>query len=321
KTYHSDSANMWIDIQRALRRVKLQFTGVGPTCFQLQVPSFRPPATTKTVLRQLKSHMRDMHYHAWCDLKDQGRTVGAHEGLGSRFLSRGGGLLDCEYRFAIAARMNLIATRAVLKRTHGNSNSSCRHCGRTETETLPHVLQHCPHNEASIRARHDLSLRRIAAAIAKANPSCRLLVEQPLPEFTDALLKPDIILVDDANKTAAICDLAVSFDDGNIQGSGLTGFQTRAAEKIDKYGRLSRFLGSKGYDVSSCALIFGSLGSVLPDNQAVLTSTFNLSRGTATKLQTQLSSHHIRLCRQIWRRHSSSRSVFQGRPGGPARAA
>ncbi|ETW02518.1 hypothetical protein H310_06014 [Aphanomyces invadans] len=74
KTYHSDSANMWIDIQRALRRVKLQFTGVGPTCFQLQVPSFRPPATTKTVLRQLKSHMRDMHYHAWCDLKDQGRT-------------------------------------------------------------------------------------------------------------------------------------------------------------------------------------------------------------------------------------------------------
>ncbi|ETV89768.1 hypothetical protein H310_15404, partial [Aphanomyces invadans] len=126
--------------------------------------------------------------------------------------------------------MNLIATRAVLKRTHGNSNSSCRHCGSTETETLPHVLQHCPHNEVSIRARHDLSLRRIAAAIAKADSSCRLLVEQPLPEFTDALLKPNIILVDDANKTAAICDLAVSFDDGNIQGSGLTGFQTRAAE-------------------------------------------------------------------------------------------
>ncbi|ETV89767.1 hypothetical protein H310_15403 [Aphanomyces invadans] len=76
---------MWIDIQRALRRTKIQFSGVGPTCFQRQVPSFRLPATTKTVLRQLKTHMRTMHYNAWCDLQDQGRTVGAREGLGNVF--------------------------------------------------------------------------------------------------------------------------------------------------------------------------------------------------------------------------------------------
>ncbi|RHZ20801.1 hypothetical protein DYB31_013814, partial [Aphanomyces astaci] len=58
-------------------------------------------------------------------------------------------------------------------------------------------------------------------------------------------------------------------------------------------------------EVYSCALVYGSLGSVAPANHNILTAVIGLSRPAASKLQYGLSADIIKSSRTIWNTHCS----------------
>jgi hypothetical protein len=304
KVQHPDISSIWTDVQATLRQYNLRFQTQSGDHFDLRLPHMAKSVTTKNVAREVKMHLKLGHALKWSKLTDQGRTTLLHGRDGSKFLLSGGKLWDADYRFGIAARLNQVDTRSVLKRKRIRSNGACRHCGQVAPETLAHVLQRCPHNEVGIRARHDLALDAISRTIQVALPKATLHVNATLPGYDGATLKPDLQLIDDVNKTAVICDLAIAHEDDQLH-DGDTVFEKTAKGKMDKYSPLSRHLVRQGYEVYSCALVYGSLGSVAPANHRILTDVLGLSRPAASKLQYSLSAGIIKSSRGIWNTHCS----------------
>ncbi|KAH9106326.1 hypothetical protein AeMF1_018046 [Aphanomyces euteiches] len=294
KTHHADISSIWSDLQAALRRYNLKFRNG----FALRLPHMQKDVTSKNVAREMKMHMKLAHAETWSTLKDQGRTALLHGREGSKFLLSGCRLWDADYRFAVSARLNQIDTRSVLKRRRLRANASCRHCGSASPETLGHVLQRCPHNEANIRARHDLVLQALASSIRNAQPDTRLLVNSTAADFAGPVLKPDLQLIDATKKAVVICDLAVAMEDDQLH-DGETVFEKTAKHKMTKYSPLSRHYTNQGYEVYSCALVYGSLGSVAPANHNILTQVIGLSRPAAASLQYAISASVIKASRLI----------------------
>ncbi|CAH0518741.1 unnamed protein product [Peronospora belbahrii] len=87
-------------------------TGSGtPTqLLQLRVPHHAGYLEHRNVLRQVRQHMKLLRWKAWCAHKDQGKTARAHGGLGSGFLTRPRGMWGSDYRFDIAARLDMLDT-------------------------------------------------------------------------------------------------------------------------------------------------------------------------------------------------------------------
>jgi hypothetical protein len=69
----------------------------------------------------------------------------------------------------------------------------------------------------AIRQRHDDALDQIGAkisgALARAKSTTELRLNQTVPEYMGAALRPDIVLRNVAAKTVVIADLAVTFED------------------------------------------------------------------------------------------------------------
>ena len=95
----------------------------------------------------LEQHTRNLHWAT-----DQGRTfhcVSLHPSS-NHWIRSGKYISFGEYRIAIKARLNLLPTKTVLKRSgKPNINTSCPGCNG-EQETLAHVLNHCPRNGTNI---------------------------------------------------------------------------------------------------------------------------------------------------------------------------
>ncbi|KAF0729008.1 hypothetical protein Ae201684_013308 [Aphanomyces euteiches] len=295
KTRHADITSIWTDVQAALRRYNLKLRAG----LSLRLPHMIKDVTSKNVARELKMHIKLAHAEAWSGMMDQGRTALLHGREGSKFLLSGNYLWDADYRFAVSARLNQVDTRSVLKRRRLRANASCRHCGAVSPETLGHVLQRCPHNEVNIRSRHNAALQAIATTIQGAQPDARLVVNSTAPDFDGPTLKPDLQLIDSTKKTVVICDLAVAMEDDQLH-NGDSIFEKTAKHKMDKYPPLSRHYTNLGYEVYSCVLIYGSLGSVAPANHNIITQVIGLSRPAAAKLQYALSASVIKASHLIF---------------------
>ena len=109
--------------------------------------------------------MKIAHLKRWKEMSDQGRTVRAQAGPGSSFITRGTNMWDSDYVFAVKARLNQLDTRSVLKRKRVRSNATCRFPTCRSTETLAHVLNHCPGTKDAITKRHDDALKRVTEAL------------------------------------------------------------------------------------------------------------------------------------------------------------
>ncbi|KAH9064853.1 hypothetical protein Ae201684P_003633 [Aphanomyces euteiches] len=295
KRQHADISSMWTEVQAALHRFRIRFRSHGSDHFDIRLPHMTKSLTPEKAARELKTHIKLAHVTRWGELKDQGRTTLLHGREGSKFLLSGGKLWDSNYRFGISARLN-----------------------QPLHETLAHVLQRCPHNEVAIRKRHDAALKTIAHAVLDARPECILRVNSSVPGFDGDVLKPDIQLLDEVKKTVVICDLALAYEDDQLH-DGNTVFERVAKDKISKYSPLSRHLTRQGYEVYTCALAYGSLGSVAPANQNILMHVLGLSRQAASKLQCDLSSSIIKASRSIWLSHCSGPppAAPAARPGWP----
>jgi len=221
------------------------------------------------LLALLRQRLAQRWLGRWKDLKDQGKVARA----ASCATASNAWLKDCrflryrEYRWALKARLDLLPVAAVRRKwvgfAHDPINPACVSCG-SDTETLPHILNHCPPRMEAIRSRHNTILERLKNAVPK-NAGVVPILDQKLPDCP-LDLRVDLQLVDHDNKQATLVDVAIPFDNGREALSEVRRL------KEEKYARLAEWLvEEKGFrDVFVGAFVVGSLGSYDPDNEDVL---------------------------------------------------
>ncbi|KAL5509989.1 hypothetical protein EMCRGX_G005452 [Ephydatia muelleri] len=198
------------------------------------------PAKRHQICKAMRAVLQGKHLDKWLSATDQGRAAGcisAHQA--SNHWIRGGKYTSfSEYRFAIKARLNLLPTRTVRKRSgEAIPDTSCPRCWQ-EQETLAHVLKHCPSNVG-------------------------LVLEQCVPG-DEKSLKPDLVILNRNTSEAYVVDITVQFE-------GEAAFQEARKAKEDKYHHLKKVLHDKGYrKVEVDAFVVGALGSWDPGNEQVI---------------------------------------------------
>ena len=219
----------------------------------------------KNVSRALRAKLLQRHLYNFKQANDQGRTshcVSLHPS--SNYWIRSGKYISFgEYRFAMKARLNLLPTKTILKRSgKPNINTSCPGCNG-EQKTLAHVLNHCPRGDGLIRHRHNAILHHLAKAIPQSRGTQYL--EQMVPGDPQGL-KPDVVILNESTKEAWVIDVTVPFE-----GEGT--LEEAREGKIAKYSHLREVLAAKGFrKVTVDAFVIGSLGSWDPRNDALTRS-------------------------------------------------
>jgi hypothetical protein len=206
------------------------------------------------VLSHLKSKLQATVDASWGAKKDQGKMVGYSSP--AHWLN-GRDIYPDEFIFAAKARVNKVPVRSVLVRERQATNGKCRHCG--ETETLAHVLNHCPHNMAYIRERHERVLRRLGQALTRAHPGIDVLIERGPQNlgvpWIGPQYMPDIQMVDKGNRQVAILDLAVAAVDRHNDS-----LLKAKVHKECKYSPLANHYRRAGYRVETHGIVFGNTG-------------------------------------------------------------
>jgi hypothetical protein len=312
KRRNGDIGSLWVDFQSHLRKYQLQLTEVSDPAtgekvwFQLKTPSSSGWVEHETVLRLIKLHMKLGHLTRWKGMADQGRTVRAHGGPGSSFLTRGTGMWDSDYAFAVKARLNQLDTRSVLKRKGQRTDATCRSHECRSTETLAHVLNHCPQTSEAVTKRHDTALKLITNAIEQRILRTQQRLHLVVNETVDGMerqLRPDIQLYDSRSKTAVVADLAITFEDQQRDAPEFSSMAASAQRKIDKYQAIKAHLELQGWTVHLTALVYGSLGSVSPRNFKAYTEELGILKKDARRLDTAISTENIKASRRIWNLH------------------
>ncbi|CAI5741780.1 unnamed protein product [Peronospora destructor] len=318
-----DIASLWVDVQRVMSVCHIRLTDRADTeatdPFGLRLLHHGHWLEQNTVLwhvkLHMKLHMKLRHQTRWKGLADQGKTVRVHGGLGFKFIMSEAGLSDAEHRFGIQGRLNKVETNSVLKRRRLRTNHRCRTPGCSWAETLAHVLNHCAPNMDAIRQRHDDALEQIGAkvrhAIFRSKSGAELRLNQTVPEYTGAALRPDIVVRDMAAKTLAIADLTVTFED-QAPGARHSSLQLSYDHKILKYQPIAAELRQTGWRVQTAAIVYGALGSVQPSNIKTYTEALQLHKGEARQLELPLSSLCVRASHRIWRGHCRQHRERQG---------
>ncbi|XP_026465938.1 uncharacterized protein LOC113369394 [Ctenocephalides felis] len=220
---------------------------------------------------------------------------------------QGGFTRFAEWKFIHRARLNVLPLNG--SRPFGSGDKRCRRCGQHD-ETLPHVINHCKPHLNAITKRHDSIVQRLITA-AKKPADGALYANQPIPEY-DGQERPDIVIIDNREKTAAIIDIAVPFENRT------EAFQTTRQLKKDKYAALAEHFRAKGFRTTVDAFIVGSLGGYCSRNWTAL-AALKVNKKYAVLMKRLMVSDTIRWSRDIYVEHITGHRQYQD--AGPAPAA
>ncbi|XP_071445627.1 uncharacterized protein T26G10.4-like [Hetaerina americana] len=234
--------------------------------------------------------------------KDQGKAMEAvtNSWDSSHFLSTGRFTRFCDWRFIHRARLNVLplngARRGVL-----NASRKCRRC-RTEDETLPHVLNHCPSHSAAWKRRHDEILSLLRDALP---PKWKARLDQKV-EGDHSRLRPDLVVTEVPGGTVHIIDVTVPFE------NRLEALHAARAAKMAKYDDLAARLRCRlqfKQEVHLGALVVGSLGSWDKENERIL-SRLRIHRGRVATLRKKMVSAAVKWSRDIYCEHVSGQRQY-----------
>ena len=292
-----DIKSLWSRVRRSLQICQ---ASLGLASRQLSIAGTDyGPLKKGVICRAMRAVVQEGHFTRWKSAKDQGRAaecVGAHPA--SNHWIRGGKYTSFgEYRFAHKARLNLLPTRTVRRRSgEAIRDVSCPKC-HLEQETLAHVINHCPPHVGLMRARHNNILHRLVRAIPAWKGA--QLREQVVPGDTMAL-RPDLVVLNREKSEAFVIDVAVPFE-------GEVAFQDARQAKEDKYEYLKPLLRAKGYRrVEVDGFIVGALGSWDPANEAVLRK-LSVSPRYATTFRQLCCTEAIKGSFSIWKAKTGER--------------
>ncbi len=256
KLYYTNSS-LWSRCRNACRCLNVQFTysDTDEPCIST-TDSDRIKA--KNVTGFLHRFVQQIHGRKLMDLPDQGKVAQSlavdRYANGSTWHCTGLNLRFKDWRFIHKARLNCLPTNAV-KARWSNTSPSCRHC--PDSETLPHILNHCRPDLVHIRTRHNKLVTRITDAIRFGTITTdRTIATSGLP------LRPDIVVEEDDR--TLIIDVTCPFDNGP------DALEEAAQAKILKYEPLREHCQSTGKPCEILPFVVGSLGSWYPSNELLL---------------------------------------------------
>ena len=139
----------------------------------------------------------------------QGKVYGVTSATNqpNHFLRNGIITLFADWRFIHRARLDCEPLKE--SQRFGGRSKRCRSC-RYANETLPHVLWHCKSNFTSTTRRYNAIQERLVKAL-NVPASTEVRVNQGIPGM-DVALRPDLVAVDEANKTVTIVDLTITYE-------------------------------------------------------------------------------------------------------------
>ena len=213
-----------------------------------------------------KDHKLNMFETAFKTLSSQGRierevTEDADMQLSSAFL-KNHKLKDDIISFVIRGRLQLLQCNSLMH-TYFHTSKACDQCD-FYTETVSHILNGCKAMKNIYQKRHNRIVDMLYIKLTSKNPNVKIIKDSiirpqtfdetsPRLQFTCPAIRPDIVVVNDIEKTAFIVEIATPFDS----------FIGRCYdEKFNKYFPLTVELNELGYYTKVIVLIIGSLGHV-----------------------------------------------------------
>ena len=196
-------------------------------------------ATNRFATRKLlKEATASKHLNNLLEAPDQGRSFHliSKDPNSNHWLADAKYLSFSDYRFALKARLNLLPTKMVLKRTgHNLPGTTCPKCHCAD-ETLAHVLNACVPNSTLMRARHNQTLQRLVKAIPE--DLGEVFVEQTVKDAPDDS-RPDIVVTNETTHTTTIVDVTIPIETSPLS------FENARAEKLRKYNPLLTWFRQK----------------------------------------------------------------------------
>lgn len=241
------------------------------------------------VLRTLRDNQRNQHLKRLLELPSQGKAMDcvSADPASSHFIRTGQYTRFADWRFVHRARLNLLPLNGC--RHHDQRcNRSCRRCGY-ESETLPHVINHCMRYSDIITRRHNAVVSRVRKA---ASSRFTILAENQVVEGN---LRPDLVLVKDGN--AVILDITIPFD------NKADAFSEARRAKQEKYRGLAEALSARYEKVEVDAIVLGSLGSWDRENDKAMRRI--CSKKYLSLFKRLCVSDVIRYSRDIYAEHIS----------------
>ena len=213
-----------------------------------------------------KEHKLNMFETAFKTLSSQGRvgrevTEDADMMLSAAFLSNHK-LRDEIIAFAIRGRLQLLQCNSLMH-TYFNTSKACEQCD-FYTETVSHILNGCKAMKNIYQKRHNRLVDLLHSKLTSKKQNVNIIKDsiirpQMFDETTARLqfqcpaIRPDIVIINNSDKTAFIVEIATPFD----------AFLGRCYdEKFNKYFPLSVELSELGYYTKVVVLLIGSLGHV-----------------------------------------------------------
>lgn len=195
-----------------------------------------------------------------------------------------------DWRFVHRARLGLFSLngyRRPIRKKPGPVNKQCRRC--KETETRPHVLDHCWVHITLYKKRHNAIIKRLKKAIAS---KWVILVEDRV--VGNQNLRLDLV-IQNFNQIY-IVDVTVPFD------NGLKAFDDARLGKMNKYDELA-FYGKSinGKTATIGAVVVGALDSWDPANDEFIKKICSKSYGKMMKKI--MVSETITYSRDIYSEH------------------
>ena len=168
---HYTYSSLWSRCHNACRRLKLTFHYCetdAPSIFTADSDKIKAKAITNFLHRFVQQH----HAAKLADLPEQGKVAQSlandQYANGSTWHNSGLNIRFKYWRFIHKPRLNCLPTNAT-KARWSNTSPICRHC--PETETLPHIINHCCPDLVHIRSRHNKVVTRITDAVRFAQIS------------------------------------------------------------------------------------------------------------------------------------------------------
>ncbi|XP_064462371.1 uncharacterized protein LOC135372842 [Ornithodoros turicata] len=180
-------------------------------------------------------------------LPNQGKTMTcvAQDRSSSHFFRTGSYTRFTDWRFIHKAKLNLLPVNGARPWDHKN-DKTCRRCGY-QTETLPHVLNHCMTHSRTYTDRHNRIVERVkTAAIAKYT------ITHENRDVGGLGLRRDLVIA--RGEEAIILDVTCPFDNGQ------EAFTTAREEKLRNYQPVVEYLRRRYQKVTVDAIVVGSLG-------------------------------------------------------------
>ena len=184
-------SSLWSRCRKACRRLQITFhfsDTENPTISTADSDRIRANAVTGFLHR----FVQQQHGSKLLALPDQGKVAQClatdHYANGSTWHNSGLNLRFKDWRFIHKARLNCLPTNATKARWSPNTSPTCRHC--QESETLPHILNHCRPHLVHIRERHNKIVTRITDSIRFGHITTdRTIQASGLPSVQTLLLK------------------------------------------------------------------------------------------------------------------------------------